>query len=176
MDAEDQVQNALGNLGWAYFKLGDKERALQLFLEAENRAEKIGDILLDLKWVSNADSVYPDSGHLARAIEAYRPSLQLAKQINSNDDVVNALEDLAHASIDAGKLDEASAYIDQVNPLVTASGNRLDALDVMLAQARIAAARRQDQQAENIFRAVAHDPASQVSMRLGSEHELARLY
>ena len=176
LDAQDQAQNALGNLGWAYFKLGDKERALQLFLEAQNRAEKIGDVRLDLKWVSNAGYVYQDSGDLTRAIQAYGQSLQLARQINSNDDIVNALEDLAHASIDAGKLDEASAYIGQVNPLVSSSGNHLDALDVMLAQARIAAARRQDQQAEAIFRAVAHDPASQISMRLGSEHQLARLY
>ena len=176
LDAEDQAQNSLGNLGWAYFKLGDKERALQLFLEAEQRAEKIGDIRLDLKWLSAAGYVYRDAGDLTRAVQAYRQSLDLARQINSKDDIVNALEDLAHASIDAGKLDEASAYIDQVNPLVSASGNHLDALDVMLAQAKIAAARRQDEQAESIFRAVEQDPASQISMRLGSEHELARLF
>ena len=46
----------------------------------------------------------------------------------------------------------------------------------MLAQGEIASARRQDQQAETIFRTVEHDPASQTSMRLGAEHELARLY
>lgn len=176
LNAEDQAQNSLGNLGWAYYKLGDKQRALELFLEAEKHARKIGDIRLDLKWLSTAGYVYQDSGDLSRAIQAYRQSLDLAKQIDSREDIVNALEDLAHASIDAGKLDEASAYIDQVNHLVSASGNHLDALDVMLAQARIAAVRRQDQQAETIFRAVEHDPASQISMRLGSEHELARLF
>ena len=176
LDAEDQAQASLGNLGWAYFKLGDKEQALELFLDAERRAEKIGDIRFELKWLTGAGYVYRDAGDLARAVKAYQQSLDLAKKINSKDDIVNALEDLAHTSIDAGKLDEATAYIDQLTPLVSASGNRLDALDVMLAQAKIAIARRQDRQAETIFRAVEHDPASQISMRLGSEHELARLF
>jgi CHAT domain-containing protein/Flp pilus assembly protein TadD len=176
LDAEDQVQASLGNLGWAYFKLGDKERALELFLEAEKRAAKIDDIRNQLKWLSNTGYVYQDSGDVTRAILAYRQSLDLAKQINSKEDIVNALEDLGHTSIDAGKLDEASAYIDQVAPLVSASGNHLDALDVMLAKGKIAALRRQDVEAEKIFRVVEHDPASQISMRLGSEHELARLY
>jgi CHAT domain-containing protein len=54
--------------------------------------------------------------------------------------------------------------------------NRLDVLDVMLAQGRIVAARGEDAQAESIFRTVEDDPSSQTSMRLGAEHELARLY
>ena len=36
--AEDLEQNAAGNLGWAYFQLGDDERALQQFLKAEKSA------------------------------------------------------------------------------------------------------------------------------------------
>ncbi len=176
LGAEDFAQIDSGNLGWAYFKLGDKEQALDLFLNAEARAANLGNIQAKLIWMSNAGYVYQDSGDLTRAIQAYRESLELARQINSNDDIVNALEDLAHASIDAGKLDEASVYIDQVSPLVRASGNHLDALDLMLAQAKIAVARRQYLQAETIFRAVEHDHASQISMRLGSEHQLARLY
>jgi CHAT domain-containing protein len=46
---------------------------------------------------------------------------------------------------------------------------------VMLARGEIAAARRDDQQAETIFRTVENDPASQTSMRLGAQHQLARL-
>jgi CHAT domain-containing protein len=176
LGAEDSAQIASGNLGWAYFKLGDKERALELLMDAEKRATTIGNIQAELIWQSNVGYVYQDVGDLARATKAYRQSLDRATQINSKDDIVNALEDLAHTSIDAGKLDEAGAYIDQVSPMVKAAGNHVDALDVMLAQARIAAARRQDEQAEAIFRGVEHDPDSQTSMRLGSEHELAGLF
>jgi CHAT domain-containing protein len=176
LGAEDLAQNALGNLGWAYFELGDSDRALGLFIDAEKRALKLGDTKDEIKWLTTAGYIYEDTGDLTRATESYRQALDLAQQINSKDDIVNALEDLAHVSVDMEKPDEASAFINQAMPLVQANGNRLDALDVMLAQGKIAALRRQDQQAEAIFRTVERDPDSQTSMRLGSEHELARLF
>jgi CHAT domain-containing protein len=176
LGAEDWAQITSGNLGWAYFRLGDKERALQTTLDAEQSAIKAGNKTAELKWLSNVGYFYQDRGDLTRAAQAYHQALDLAKQIDSKDDIIDALEDLAHTSIDAEKLDEANAYIDQVAPLANASGRRLDVLDMMLAQARIAAARRQDRQAEAIFRSVANDPASQTSMRMGADHEIARLF
>jgi len=174
--AEDQAQASLGNLGWAYFKLGDKERALAMFVDAENRAIDLGNIQAELIWLSDVGYVSQDTGDLTRAAQAYHRALDLAEQISSKQDIVDALEDLAHTSIDKGKLDEANAYLDQVAPLANASGNRLDILDMMLAQGRIAAARRQDQVAETVFRSVANDPASQISMRMGADHEMAKLF
>jgi CHAT domain-containing protein/Tfp pilus assembly protein PilF len=175
---EDRTESAQGNLGWAYFELGDKEKALELFLAAEQTATRLGDIRFQIIWISDAAYVYRDQGDLDRAAQAYRKSLELAKQkqINSQQDVINALEDLAHTDVMAGKLDDASATLDHVGPLVRASGSRVDELDIMLAQGEIAAARRQDAQAESIFRTVQTDPASQTSMRLGAEHQLAKLY
>ena len=173
---EDLMESAEGNLGWAWLGLGDKEKALNLFLAAEQTATRLGNVRFQLKWTSTAAYVYRDRGDLGRAAEAYRKSLSLARQINSRQDIINALEDLAHTDVMAGKLDEASASLDQLDPQVGASGNRVDALDVMLARGEIAAARRQDQQAELMFRTVEQDSASQTSMRLGAEHQLARLY
>src|ERR1035437_1924253 len=172
---ENRVQGALGNLGWAYFQLGDADKALESFLDAGKRAAKLGNIREELKWMTTAGYVYQATGKYGRASQAYRQALDLATQINSKQDIINSLEVLAHLTIEIGHLDEASAYLEQVTPLVNANGNRLDALDVMLARGRIDAARRQDQQAEAIFRTIANDPASQTSMRLGAEHELARL-
>jgi len=86
------------------------------------------------------------------------PSLR--KRINSSEDIINSLESLAHISIELNQLSDADSYLRQLDPLIRANGNRLDALDVLLAQGRIAAARRQDQQAEALFRQVEADPAS----------------
>src|SRR5208282_5877794 len=44
IDAGYIVQTALGNLGWAYYRLGDPEKAIALFLEARERAKRIGAI------------------------------------------------------------------------------------------------------------------------------------
>ncbi len=176
LDAQDQAQRASGNLGWAYFELGDADRALELTLDAKERATKLGVQYIVLKWLTIAGYIYQDKGDLKRATESYRQALDAAKQINSKEDIVTSLEVLAHTSIESGKLDEADTFIDQLNPLVQASGNRLDALDVMLAQGKIAALRRQDNKAETLFRTIDHDPDSQTSMRLGCEHEMARLF
>jgi CHAT domain-containing protein len=176
LDARDILVNTAGNLGWAYYRLGDLEKALNLYEDAERRAVVLGDDDDAITWLTTLGNVYQDSHDLARAFESYRQALDLAKRINNKEEIVNSLEDLAHVSIEAGKLDEAATYIQQLDPLLRENANRLDMLDVMLAQGRIAAARRNDPQAETIFRTVEQDPASQVTMRLGAEHELARLF
>ena len=176
LGAEDSAQSAAGNLAWAYFKLGDKDRALEMTLDAEDHAARLGDKRIELKCLSNVGYYYQDRGDLTGAAKAYQAALDRAKHIDSKDDIIDALNDLAHTSIDAGKLDEAKGYLAEVAPLANTSGNRLDVLDMMLAQSRIAAARRQDRQAEAIFRSIANDPASQTSMRMGADHEIARLF
>ena len=39
--ARDLAQTALGNLGFAYYRLGDSERALDLYLEAEKKGGRV---------------------------------------------------------------------------------------------------------------------------------------
>jgi len=176
LDAEDLEQRSVGNLGWSYFQLGDTVRALELFLEAQNHARVLGDMRDEVKWLTTAGDVYWITGEFARASQSYSQALSLARQIHSTEDIVNTLEDLADASIDAGKLDEANEYLQQLGPLLGTNQNRLDFLDVIFARARIAAADHRYKEAESLFREVETDPASQTSMRFGAQHELARMY
>jgi CHAT domain-containing protein/Flp pilus assembly protein TadD len=176
LKGEDMAQIASGNLGWAYFELGDKEQALTLLQDAGERATKLGDIRNQINWLETAGYVYQDTGDLTRAQQTYRRSLELAKQINSKGDIVTSLELITHISVKAGKPDEARIYLEQVKPLVQQDSNRLDALDVKLAEAEIDAVRNEDQQAAGLFREVEKDPDSQIWMRMGAEHQIALLY
>lgn len=176
LGADDVLLNAIGNLGWAYYNLGDPDKALEMYREAESRAIALGDIGGALAWLQTAGYIFQDKGDWTSARVSFVQALDLAKRINSKDDIVNALEDLAHVSIEAGDLGRATDYLNEVAPMLRENGNRLDTLDVILAQGKIAAARRQDQQAESIFRTVEKDPGSQTSMRLAAEHEIAKLY
>ena len=101
---ENLTQLALGNLGWAYFKLGDLDRALELTLDAENRAEKLGNDRQQIAWLTTAANIYEANYDWPRATDSYRRALALARRLNNRGYVVNALEDLAHTSIDAGDL------------------------------------------------------------------------
>ncbi|HTX41647.1 MAG TPA: CHAT domain-containing protein [Acidobacteriaceae bacterium] len=176
LGAEDILLENAGNLGWAYYSLGDRERALALFQNAESRAVALGDTDDTINWLTTSGYVYQDDHNWLQAEAAYRQALQIARAIGSSVEIVNCLEDLAHASIQLGELSQADAYLRQLDPLVAASGNRLDVLDVTLARGRIAAARGQEQQAEALLRQVETDQSSQITMRLGAEHELARLF
>jgi len=176
LDAEDILLFNTGNLGWAFYSLGDRERAFTLFQDAERRAAALGDTQGTILWLTTTGYVLQDSGDWARAEDSYRRALTLAEQIDSSSDIINSLESLAHISIGLDQLAVGENYLRQLDPLIQTSGNRLDALDVMLARGRVAAGRRQDAEAEGLFRAVEADPASQITMRLGAEHEMARLF
>jgi tetratricopeptide (TPR) repeat protein len=110
-----------------------------------------------------------------RAAQSYRQALDLAKKIDNKEDIVNALEDLAQVSVDTGKLDEASGYLDQEIPMVGAGGKLLS-VNIKFTQGTLAAARRQDQQAETIFRAIQKDTANPTTFRLSAGDQLAQLF
>jgi len=176
LQAEDVLVNNLGNLGWAYYKLGDAAHGLQLLSEGESRAVKLGDTDVAIASLTDLGHVYQDTSNLAQAAQSHLKALELARSIDSKDEVVTALEDLAHLYVAAGRPDEASVYVDQVAPLAQANGNRVDALVITLARGKVALARHHNQEAETNFQTVEHDPGSQPSMRLAAEHELARSF
>lgn len=175
LGAEDVALVASGNLGWAYFELGDRARALGLFLGAERRAARLGDSRSRLRWLENIGYVYAADGDATQATAAYLQSLELAQRTGSKEDVVISLEDLAFAAISMGKLAEAQSYLDQMSSLVEPRTMHGDQLWANLARGRLAALRRQNVQARQLFRTVLQDSDGQTSVRLDAGHQLARL-
>jgi CHAT domain-containing protein len=172
---ENFAQVAAGNLGWSYYELGDENRALEQFLDAEKSAARLGNIRYELKWLTTAGYVFSDSGDWARAAQSYRQALVLASQINSKEDIVNALDDLARVSVLNGNLDEADANIAQLQRLENSSGAHASAT-LLLTMGMLAAVRRQLAQAEACFHSVQSDPSSLMTTKLDAGFGLARLF
>lgn len=172
---ENFAQVAEGNLGWAYFQLGDDERALEQFLAAENDAARLGSVRNRLKWLSDAGYVHSDSGDWARAAQSYRQALVLATQINSKEDIVNALDDLARVSVLNGNLDEADATIAQLQRMENSSGAHASAT-LLLTMGMLAAVRKQSAQAEAYFHSAQIEPSSLMTTKLDAGFELAMLF
>jgi len=175
IDADDLAQNALGNLGWAYYKLGEPDRAEDLFIEAGSRAAHLGDVTDQVKWLTTVGYVYLDAGDFAKAEQCYKQALQMAQQTNKQD-VIDSLVSLALVSERTGKLDQARDYADKTIALVPKDGNRLDVLYPMLVQGHVAARQGDTQQAEKIYREIEQDPQSHIFLKWESEHSLAQLY
>lgn len=168
-------QVAAGNLGWAYYQLGDDERALDQFQLAEQSASRLGSLRYELKWLSDAGYVYRDTGDFPRAMDCYRKAFLLARQLDSKEDIENALEDLALLSVMNGNLKEAAAYIDQVTLMETSAGGRLSP-NLMLTKGQLAAAQHHDAEAESDYRSVWGDSDSLTTLRLNAGSGLAALF
>jgi CHAT domain-containing protein len=176
LGADGVAQGALGNLGWAYYNLGDFEKASQMSLEAEKRASQAGNVIAQLSWITNAGYVYAGLGDLPRAKQSYLKALDLATAINGREDIYNALRALALVSVESGELEEAQKYSDEALAIAHADNNRRDELYPLLVKGLIAARSDDAGGAERIFREVEQDPNANRSLAWRAEHALARLY
>ena len=176
LDAGTIATKALGNLGWAYYNLGDTEKSLDFSLEAERRAIKVGDVIDQLSWLTNVGYVYQQAHDIPRAKHSYSKALDLAKEINGREDIYNALRALALVSVQSGELEQARSYADEAILIAQKDNNRLDELYPLLVKGLIAARENHGTEAERIFREVEQDKSSNSSLRWRAEHALARLY
>jgi CHAT domain-containing protein len=175
-DFADTAQTALGNMGWAYYKLGDREKARQMFDEAEKQADKLGDVSDKISWLTNTGYTYMDDGDFRVAERSFQQSLDLARKISSRDDIEVAVTALAFVSEQTGKLDDAKRYADEALSMARADGNKRDGVYPRLVQGRVAAQQHDVAAAEAAFHEVAQAPDSPVFLKWQAEHSLARLY
>lgn len=167
---------AQGNLGWALYKTGDPDKALDLFGGAEKGAHDLGAKADEVRWLTTSGYVYLDQGNFPVAEDLYRKSLDLATRINSKEDILNAQISLAFVSVLTGKLGAARQYSDLAIGSARADGNRVDELYPLLTKGQIVARQGDSKQAEQIFTEVAGDPKVDPSLKWEAQHELANLY
>ena len=175
LGARDLAQTALGNLGWAYYRLGDSERALDLFTEAEKRAVEFGDVIGDGSWLTNIGYVQMDAGNYELAEKSYKNALQIVRQINSQQHIFNGLRALAKVSVQAGKLEQANQCADEAIAIAQRSGNRAGELYPLLVKGLVATRRGDNERAEKVFLEVERDSKAPAALVWGAQHALAQL-
>ena len=165
-----------GNIGWAYYKLGDSEKALGLFRDAEKLAGELSDPDDQGAWLMDAAYVYMGARNVELAEQSLRQALEIEQRVNSRENIYNALRALARLSLQTGDLANASQYAQRAVEIARQDGNHLDELYPMLVQGQIAARRSDVAAAENTFRAVERDKICPVFLKWEAEHSLARLF
>ena len=172
-DAKVLAFVAQGNIGWAYYRLGDAERALRLALESEKAFAELEDVFDQGNELTNIGYVYMDQGKFDLAAQSFEKALLLARGIKAKGDIHNALRVLARLSLQTGDLNKASEYAEQA---LQESEMRSDQLYPLLIQGEIAGRRGDVAVAEETFHEIEQDAACPVFLRWEAEHSLARLY
>jgi CHAT domain-containing protein/Tfp pilus assembly protein PilF len=172
----DTAETAWGNMGWAYYKLGDREKAEGMFSEAAKEAEELGDETSETGWLTNVGYVYMDEGQPQLAEQAFLQSSDLARKTASPGDLLDALTALAFVSEQTNKLDDAKRYADEALKMAKADGNGRDVVYPLLVEGRVAARRNDPATAESDFNEVAKSPDTPVFLKWEAERSLAHLY
>ena len=170
------TRTALCNLGWAYYKLGDLNKSLELTLEGQKQSLQAGNVLVDHFCTTNLGYVYASLGDLPRARQEYLSALDLATKTGSKEGIYNAQRALALVLVAYGELDEARKYSSEAIETAKNENNRTNELYPLLVQGLIAAQTHDDQTAESMFREVENDAHSTANLKWRSEYGLARLY
>ena len=176
VDARRLELKTQGNIGWAYYKLGDLDKALELFLDAEKLASELSDPDDQGAWLMDAGYVYMGARNVELAEQSLRQALEIEQHVNSKENIYNALRALARLSLQTNDLANASQYAQRAVEIARQDGNHLDELYPMLVQGQIAARRGDGAAAETIFRKVERDKICPVFLEWEAEHSLARLY
>jgi len=164
------------NTGWAYYKLGDSEKALELAAETEKLASQLGDVRDQENELTNIGYIYMDEHKFDLAGQSFQQALGLAQRINAKEDIYNALRVLARLSLQTDQLENATRYAQRAIDIARQDGTHLDELYPMLAEGQIAARRGDPSEAERMFLQVEHDKICPVFLKWEAEHSLARLY
>jgi CHAT domain-containing protein len=167
-------QIAQGNIGWAHYRFGDSDKALELFLEAEKRSE-LNDPLDQGAWLTDAGYVYLSTHRFELAEQSFRRALEIEQGLKSKEEIYNVQRALARLAIETGDADKASSYAEQALNSARESGNHLNELYPELVQGQVAARRGDGAKAREIFKAVEQDKVCPDFLKWEAEHSLARL-
>ena len=175
-DFGGDAQAALGNLGWAYYKLGDPEKAEGMFVEAEQQAGRLAKVRQQVNWLQASSYVYVDEQKVGDAEQSSRRSLDLARKIDNKRDIINSLTALAFVLEQSGKLEEARRYAEEALDIAQKDQNGVYVAYLVLVKGRIAARQHDAAAAEAAFRQVEQSEFTPVFLKWEAERSLARLY
>lgn len=167
---------AQGNTGWASYRLGDSEKALELSLGAEKEARALNVIFDRENLLTNVGYIYMDQRKSDLAEQDFRQALELAQDIKAVHDVYNTLRVLARLALQTQEPDKADRYAERALQIARESGIHSDELYPMLVQGQVAAQRGDTVKAHQIFEAVEQDQTCPVFLKWEAQHSMARLY
>lgn len=152
--AKVATARALNNTGYCYTQLGQPENAVPLFEEAVRIAADAGDLIDRYLGLGRLAEWYEGKADHAKALVYYQQAIDVAQQAHSPYYTAKWLYEIAAMSIAAGDLAGAEDYNRRALELEAQIRNPVESLPPQINAARIAEAKQQSSQAEQIYGSV----------------------
>jgi len=172
---ENAATTILGNMGFAYFQLGDLENSLAFYQQAQQGSEKAALTGYGAYWLSLIADVHYANRDYPAAEQAARRALEVARALDDKKTIITCLNDLSRIAVETGRFDPAGQYNREALALEDAGFVPAGRPESLLLSGRILAGKRKFRQAEDAFHKVADDPDSDTPFRWEAAGHLAEL-
>ncbi len=175
LDAQASIVKLTVNLGWAYLRMGDLDRASELFEESEKRSEQLGMITDQMTSLMSIAAIRFDQHYFSAAASDFQQALQLARQQGNQQEVAFSLSDLAQTAIEQGDFRLAEKYNNEAIALEHAIGDRDTELYSLVNEAQISFWGQDSRSAERVLHEVVHDSGANLVLQGEALSALARI-
>ncbi len=166
----------LGNLGWAYFVLGDYENALQFYQQGAEASERKGLNGYSAYWYTGVANSYFALRRYPEAEELAKRTLDHAKNLGDAETITECLNSLAEVGLRAGRLEDAERYNQEAVQMEEKGLDHFGIRESALVSARIEIAKRNFPQADMLLHQLSQDPNLETAVRWQLHARLAELY
>ena len=174
--AQQTVEVAQGNIGWAYYATGDYQRALVNFNDATASATILGSTIDRETWKNVAGMTEARIGNLDAAQRHYESALALARSLKNASEVSHVEQPLASLLIHRDRPEDAAPYINEAKRLAQQTGDASDIQFGNLLEAQLLARNGNVAKALTLLLAVEQEAKPFPATRLEAEHTLAQIY
>ncbi|HVH71982.1 MAG TPA: CHAT domain-containing protein, partial [Candidatus Dormibacteraeota bacterium] len=176
LDAKRSLTQILGNMGWAYRRLGDFDSALAFYKRAEEMAALGGFVNIQIYWLTGASNVYYLQNDYEAAKAVLARGLDLARSQENKRTLTEYMNDLAEIELEVGQIESAERYCKEAIQLERGSLEPSELLSSQLVGGRIDVEKHDYAQAEKLFHEVAEDPKADTAQKCEAGARLARVY
>jgi CHAT domain-containing protein len=175
INAKLELEKAVGNLGWIYYKTGDFPRALDNYREAERQATELGVPKDQVLWLNNVGQCEFRLGDLDAARLSYERSLRLAQSIQDQNEILVLHVDLGYLLLHLNDFSAAEGHIREATRLAAVRKNNRAQLNPMLLQALLLDAKGDKEGATKTLLDLDKRGAELPSVQWDAENNLARI-
>jgi CHAT domain-containing protein len=170
------LEKVAGNVGWAYYQIGDFQRSLMGSEEAQRQASDLGSPSDQVHWLNNSGMSEYRLGNIAAARALYGQTLTLAQSISNQEEMLDAHVNLGFLFLRSGEPKAAEAHAREAIRLASLSRDATRDLEPKLLRALLLNEVGDRQGAIQMLLDIEKRSGELPSLQWEAEGNLARLY